>query len=415
MSLAEGVQARIAYKAYATGVITSNTQPTSSSDPGASGAQVLRRVSSSLNLVKDTYRSNEVRDDRQIVDFRHGTKRVTGSITGEFSPATYWDFFEAACRGTAASAVSASQSDFTSAAADNTTSKFTFAGGDPVTKGYRVGDIIRFTGLSDTDNNTKNFLILSFGGASNRDVTVYPAPDTMSADTSFTVATVGQTLSVPSSSFVSRKFGIEEYAADIDVARLFTECRIGGFTLTLPATGLATVEFPVMGRDMEIYEASNAPFFTSPTAATSTGILAAVNGLIRVNGATVGVVTGQTIQMNLNPSSDPVVGQDFVPEIFLGSADVSGQLTAMFEDADLINNFVDEDEIEVLTYLTATGAVNSPAVSIYLPRVKLGGANLALQGMGSQILTLPFQALKYVGSGAGIETTTIRLADTQAS
>jgi hypothetical protein len=36
--LAEGVQARVAYKAYATGAITAGTQPTSSSDPGASAA-----------------------------------------------------------------------------------------------------------------------------------------------------------------------------------------------------------------------------------------------------------------------------------------------------------------------------------------------------------------------------------------
>jgi len=70
MSLAEGVQATVAYKAYATGVITANTKATSSSDPGASGGQLLRRVSSSLKFQKDTYKSAEVRADRQIADAR---------------------------------------------------------------------------------------------------------------------------------------------------------------------------------------------------------------------------------------------------------------------------------------------------------------------------------------------------------
>ena len=261
MSLAEGVQARVAYKAYATGAITSNSEATSSVDPGASGAQALRRVSCSINLAKDTYQSNEIRSDRQIADFRHGTRRVSGSVSGEFSPATYWDLFEAACRGTAAAGVTAGPSDFTGCSADNATSKFIFVGGTPTTKGFRVGHIIRFTGLSDVDNNSKNFIILSFGGTSNREMTVYPAPDTMSADTSFTVAVVGQTLAVPSSSFVSRKFAFEVYDEDIDIARLFTECRIGGFTLNLPASGLATIEVPVMGRDMEVYEDSLRPLF----------------------------------------------------------------------------------------------------------------------------------------------------------
>lgn len=415
MSLSEGVQARVAYKAYATGVISSNSQPTSSSDPGAASAQILRRVSASLKLAKDTYQSEEIRTDRQIADFRHGTMRVTGSVSGEFSPATYWDFLEAAMRGTDAAAVSADQTDLTSVSADNSTAKFTAAGGNPVTLGFRVGDIIRFSSLADTDNNDKNFLILSFGGASNREITVYPAPDTMSADTSFSLTTVGRTAYVPSSSHVQRKFGIEVYHEDVDVARLFTECRIAGFNIQLPATGMATIEFPVMGRDMEVYEDSNAPFFTSPTAATTTGIFAAVNGAIYVNGTRLGVVTGLNIQCELSPASDAVVGQNFVPEVFLGRTNVTGQLTAFFENADLINNFLDEDEVSVLVYLTTTSAVNSPAVSIYLPRIKFGDADQPVSGEGGQVLTLPFQALLYQGAGAGIVATTIRICDTQAS
>lgn len=417
MSLAEGVQARVAYKAYSTGVITSGTQPTSSSDPAATGGQTLRRVSSSLKLAKDTYQSNEVRDDRQIFDYRHGVKRVTGGISGEFSPGTYWDFLEAALRATAAAAVSASQSDFTSVSADNSTSKFTFAAGNPVTKGFRVGDIIRFSNLADTDNNSKNFVITAFGGTQNRELTVYPAPDTMSADSAFTVAAAGQSLYMPSSSFVSRKFAIEHYFADIDIARLFTECRIEGFNVQLPASGLSTIDFTMMGRDMEVYTAGSAPFFTSPAAATTTGIFAAVNGLLRVEGSTVGLVTGLNIQMALQASSDPVVGQNFVPEVFLGRANVTGQATVMLEDATFINYFKNETEVDILAYLTSNSDANSPACSIHLPRVKFGDADVPLQGEGGQVITMPFQALKGTDTTAstGIEQTTIRITDTEAS
>ncbi|ELR02840.1 hypothetical protein GMDG_08853, partial [Pseudogymnoascus destructans 20631-21] len=78
MALGEGVSARVAYKPYATGVITPNTQAVSTSDPAATGGQILRRVSCSLSLSKDTYQSAEIRGDRQVADFRHGVKRVQG-------------------------------------------------------------------------------------------------------------------------------------------------------------------------------------------------------------------------------------------------------------------------------------------------------------------------------------------------
>jgi hypothetical protein len=322
MALAEGVSATLAYKAYSTGVITANTKATSSSDPGASGGQFLRRVTSSLKLQKDTYKSNEIRQDRQILDYRHGFARVTGSVSGEYSPATYFDFIEASCRGTKVSAISASQTDFTSVSASASGSSFTFAGGNPVTKGFRVGMVVRFT--STSSNAATNFVITGFSSSNNRVMAVIPAPSDMTADSSFTMASIGKQVFVPSSSFVSRKFAFEHDFTDIDYSHLFTECRIGGFVMKLPPTGMATIEIPVMGRYMELYSAGSAPFFTSPTAAGTTGIFAAVNGLLQVGGSTVGVVTGLDINMNLNPSSQAVVGQNFAPEIFLGPANVTG-------------------------------------------------------------------------------------------
>lgn len=415
MALAEGVSARIAYKAHSTGIITPGVEPVFATDPAASGGQILRRVSSTLALSKDTYRSNEIRGDRQIVDFRHGVKRVQGNISGELSPLTYADFFEATFRGTWAAAATGDETDYTSVAADSASSKFTFAGGNPVTDGFRVGHIMRFSNLSEADNNATNYLILGFGGTSNREVTVYPAPTTMSADTAFSVASIGKRLVNPSSGFTSRKYAIEVWNQDVDIARLFTECRAGGFNAQLPASGIGTVDFDFMGRNMTMYESGAAPFFTSPADETTTGVVAAVNGLLRASGQTIAVITGLNIQMQLSPSADPVVGSNLVPEIFLGRANVSGQLTAFFENADLINDFVNENEIELLAYLTTTSAVNTPALTFYMPRVKLGGADLQTQGESGQSLTIPYQALKStaVEASTGIASTTLQICDTE--
>lgn len=411
MALADGVSARVAYKAFASGTMTSNSQDQA---PGATGAQILRRTTASLSLSKSTYQSAEIRSDKQIADFRHGARSVNGSISGEFSPSTYFELITAVHRDTATATFNADASDLTSVVSSST-GTFTFAGGNPVSLGFKVGDIIRFNNLATAANNSKNFLITAFGGTTNRTVSVYPAPVTDAvADSSFTVTRPGKSTIVPASGHVSRKFAFETYHSDLDIARLFTECRMTGYRLGLPAEGMSTIEMMLMGRDMVVHSGSNAPYFTSPTDATSTGVCAAVNGLLMVSGTAIGVITGVDIAMDLAGSTKQVVGQTFTPEIFLGRANVSGTFNALLEDATLLNNFADEDEVSALLYLTTSNADAADAVSIYLPRLKFGGADVQLSGEAEVPISIPFQCLKYVGSGNGIDQTTIRVCDTAA-
>lgn len=412
MTIAEGVSARLAYKFYPDGIINANSEPDIAVLPGKAGGQILRRVSSGLKFGKDTYQSGEVRSDKQIADFRHGTRRVSGSgVSGELSPLTYADFFEAAFRGTWEAELTLTELQLTSVAADKDDGTLTFGGGDPVALGLRVGHIGQLTNASDIDNNAKNFVITGFSGPNNRTVHVFPPPDDMVADTDFELVTVGKRLAVPSSGHVSRKCAVEVYNEDIDVARLYTETRVSGFTLQLPASGMSTIEFPMMGRNMHLLQDGVAPYFDAPAAETETGIFAAVNGLIQVNGVAVGVITGINVQLDMSPSADPVVGQNVVPEIFLGRANVTGQITAFFQDGTLINAFVDEDEISLLVYLTTESAPNSPAFTLYLPRIKLSDADTQTSGEGGQSITLPFQGLKSSGA-PGVDATTIQIVDT---
>ncbi len=413
MALQEGVATRISYKAYASGVISANAEPDTSTDPGASGGQQLRRVSSTLTLQKDTYQSQEIRTDRQIADFRHGVRRVAGDIEGELSPKTYQDFMEAAMRGTWSAAITLTEADFTSIAAANATSRLTFASGDPIALGLRVGDMVRLTEASVAANN-RDFRIISFGGTSNREITVDPAPTDMSADTDITLARAGRKLIIPASSHVKRKFAIEHYHEDIDLAELFTECRIAGMTCRMPPTGMSMATFNVMGRNMQKLESGSSPYFSSPTAPTETGLLASVNGRLLVGGSLVGVVTGLDFQLGLAPSADPVVGQNIVPEIFLGRASVSGNMTAFLQDGTLLGHFIDETEISLAVWLTTGNAASSPFMSFYFPRIKLGGAAIQNQGEAGVPINIPFQALKKA-TATGHDATTLVIQDSESA
>jgi hypothetical protein len=114
MPLAEGVSGRIVYKFYTDATITPGVPAVSATDPAATGGQILRRVASTLAFTKDTYQSNEIRSDYQIADFRHGVRRVAGNISGELSPLTYKDLFEASFRANWVDPVSSSNTALTS-------------------------------------------------------------------------------------------------------------------------------------------------------------------------------------------------------------------------------------------------------------------------------------------------------------
>jgi hypothetical protein len=127
----------------------------------------------------------------------------------------------------------------------------------------------------------------------------------------------------------------------------------------------------------------------------------------------VAVVTGMNIQHAMSLSGEPVVGANIVPEIFAGRSVVTGQMTAFFEQGGLIDDFINETEIDIIAYLTTASTPGSPAMSFHLPRVKLGGADLATTGEAGQMITIPFQALKYEGSTPGVENTTIQIWDSE--
>lgn len=410
MSIQDQVGIRTSYKFNASGNMSPNAEADTASIPGASGAQQLRRVSDSLSLTKDIYRSNEIRTSRQNKDVRHGVRRVSGEIGGELSPGTYWEFIEACLRGTEVAEFSKTNTEFTSMAADNGAGTFTAGGSTWAAEGFFAGDVIRFANLSDADNNAKNFLILGLNGAV---ATVTPAPDSMTADTAFTVTRVGKKVSIPQSGHVKRLVTWERYHEDNDIAELFTECRVNKIDLNLPATGLSTISIGLTGRGKQTLSDGDAPYFTSPTAQTSTGIAAAVNGVVRFNDANVGVITGIQLSMEMPVDAQPVLGQNFLPDIILGKISVTGTLTALFTDTTFLDAFEDETEVEIILMLTTTTAANSPFVTVTMPRVKLSGANNPLQGEGALSINCPFEALE-PDSTAGIIQSAIAFNDSAA-
>lgn len=368
-------------------------------------ARKLRRVTTSLALGKDIYESQEARTDQQVADMRHGTKRPGGGIEAELCNTAYDDLIEALLRGAWATGITTLAATYTTIAAAVTsgnpgeagsTGTLTWVAGDPLSLGYRLGDVVRLAGSGFGANENKNFRIIQFSGASNRILTVTPAPTAVGAQAGTSISVAGKKLSI---GVTQPSFTIEQLLGDVDVSELFKGMRVGSGAFRVPPNGLATVSFGFMGQNMTVLEGAGSPYFTVPVAIGTDGIFAGPQGAIRVNGVEQGVVTGLDINVDLGLSADPVVGRDTVPNIFYGITRVSGNVSMFMENANSLNAYINETEIDLVSMVT-NGAEPSNFLCFNMQRVKLGSATKTIGAQGGTIQTHPFTALLPTGVAA---------------
>ncbi len=403
MTIAAGIAKRVAYKVESTW----GTAPT------ASAAQALRRVKSSLDLTKATYQSGEIRSDYQVTDFRHGMRSVKGQISGELSPGTYKDFMAAAVRQAFAS-VSAAASLSLTIAASGSSWTVTRGSGSWITDGFKLGNVVRLSvGSLNAANISKNLFIQAMSASA---LTVVPlngvALVAEGPITGCTATVTGKKAYVPSSSHTDLSYSIEHYHADVTLSEVFTGCKIDQMSVQLPPTGMATVDFDFLGKDVTT---SGSQYFTSPTAETTTGILAAVNGTLAVAGSAVGLITGLTLNLKANMNGEAVVGSNTFADIVEGRVEVSGQFTVLFQDATFRDYFLNETEVGLYLALSASSSAAADFIAFGLPRIKIGSATRD-DGEKGLAMTCSFTALRNTSGGTGTtsEDTSLAIQDSQA-
>jgi hypothetical protein len=228
--------------------------------------------------------------------------------------------------------------------------------------------------------------------------------------TGSTVAVQGKKTWIPPTGQTDISYALEHWFGDISQSEVFSGVKFNKVAINLPPTGMATVAFDTIGQNITT---AAVRYFTSPTAITATGVVAAVNGILLVNGVQQAVVTG--LQLNIDPvfTGDPVVGQNTVPNQFAGPVMVTGQFTAYFTDNTLRDLFVNETESSLMVALTTDNTAAADVVAFVLPRIKVGGQQKS-DSTGGIVQTFPFQALYNSLGGVGVATeqTTILIQDT---
>jgi Phage tail tube protein len=205
-----------------------------------------------------------------------------------------------------------------------------------------------------------------------------------------------------------KSFSIEDSANDTastDAFRLFTGMAVSKYSCSIKPNNMVTGTFSFMGKDMV---AALTKYETTLTPGAINKPYDAYSGTIKIADAgsalvSVAQITGIdfTVDNSFNPTY--VVGSPTTPQLEYGMANVTGTVTAYFEDLSLINRFINEVEtgFEV--------QVDSPDVTAgqtYLfPRIKINAADVPVDNPQSRIITLPFQALYDTTENTSIKIT----------
>jgi hypothetical protein len=306
----------------------------------------------------------------------------------------------------------------TAASTSGANGTFTRSAGSYLTDGFKVGMVVRWSGWATTGapNNAHNFLITALTatvmtGAMLDGVAV----GAKAAGDSVTGVSAGKTLSIPQSGHTVDYWTFEHFYADLSplVSEVFTDCKIGGVNIKLPATGIATVDFSIMGLNMV---SAAAAYFTSPTAATSGAVLSANNGYVSVNGVALGLITSLDVNVNGNMAAPGgVVGSNVDPDIFPGVFDIDGTMTILFQDVVQKALFLAETECAIMGAFTGGSSATADFVTITMPRCKLNSGEISDGEQGLSV-TVSFVALENTAGGTGTSTfaTSISIQDSLA-
>lgn len=405
MAVAQGINKILTYKKQ-TGL---------GSAASGTGGQKLRRETSSFSAPADTYTNNEIVSHQQSTGVTHGVVKPAGQINGILSPGTYAALVGSLLRKDLV-AVSAITGLSLTIATSGSNYTITRASGSFITDGLKVGNVVRITaGTFTAGTKDKNLLIVSMTGTV---LTVKVVNGTaLTAEgpiSSATITAPGKKSYVPATGHTTDYYTFEEYYSDLTKSETFTDCQIAQASFDLPATGNATIQLDAPGRQRTL---GSSQVLTSPAAETTTDPLAAVNGVVMVDGAPVANVTAAQITVNGNTThSDAVVGSNIVDDLQRGRVSVSGQFSAKFDGTTLQTIYDNRTTTSLILVITEDGSADANFIVLVIPTLKLTNDS-ANDGETAIVRTYPFEAQynSAGGSGTSSEQTIFAYQDSAAA
>jgi hypothetical protein len=377
----------------------------------ASGADIFRVNTGGIMLAKAPINSGENRQDKQRLLGRHGTRSVSGAYTSDLSVGSFDDLLESALRGTwsAALTIDEAASAMASATLSVGASSIVASAGSWITAGLRVGDIIRLGDGFVTANRNRNLRITGLTA------TTITVAETLSVEAGPLAAydVVRARKVIMAAAPTAHSYTIEEYEQQIDSAEVFLGCRLTRLRLQMAPNGMVTVETSFMGQDMDTFEATNAPYFTSPTETTSLGLVTA-DAVVLYDGASVIDLTEFDITIDLAGQAQPVVGNNLTPDIWTGQADVTGTITALREDLEYVADQLAETQLSLHVMMVENDSEPKDFLALHVPLFTLPNVQKSALGQNGPRTQKMTMMIGRDGRGGAYDPTMVKLITSAA-
>ncbi|THA07298.1 phage tail tube protein [Rodentibacter pneumotropicus] len=198
----------------------------------------------------------------------------------------------------------------------------------------------------------------------------------------------GKILVIPERNHTTDSFTIEDIFTDINLSRVYTGCRVSKISIDIQPNGIASITVTFLGQKGE---ESQTAYFTNAAEVTQSPKLAGVNGQLLLGGRQAALVTGCKIDIDLNASSEPVLGAKFAPDVFIGTIAISGSFTMYLQDKSMIEAVRRGQNLSLALRMDAETGDGSDYMTFILPGIKATSVDVD-DGAKNLIQTLNFDA-----------------------
>ena len=188
-----------------------------------------------------------------------------------------------------------------------------------------------------------------------------------------------------------QSFTFIDYNADITdfPYTIYRGCEINTLAITVAASAMVGIEFGIVGRTME--QAVTLPAGLTVGARTPTAPMDGFSGALNMGGSVVDVITEMAINIENGIEPRFVVGSKFSIKPGSKRRQVTGTMTAYYEDNTLRTKFLNEQE-SALTIDIIDGT-SGAGYRFTMPRVKITEAPRPIDGEGDIMLNMSYRGL----------------------
>jgi len=187
---------------------------------------------------------------------------------------------------------------------------------------------------------------------------------------------------------VRRTFTVERLFSDITTYVRYRGCEVNTLALSVAPNAIPTLTFGWIGLDQDN---TNALFTGATYTAASTNCpFDSFTGVVEENGTPIGVVTQLDLNLENGIEALFAVGSNKAVDKSIAKSIATGNITVYFENATLMNKFLNDTRSSVSVTLTGAGG----SLEFSLPALSFtSGANPDVSGDGSVTLSLDLQGL----------------------